>query len=169
MNIVLFGFMGTGKTTVGRLLAQRLGWTFTDMDTVIEQREGRSITDLFAAEGEAYFRALEKELAAELARGTHQVISTGGGWVLDPENVRCFQASGVCVCLQADEETILKRVEGKSHRPLIEQGDKAERIRSLLRLRKPLYDQIPHQVDTATQSVEEIVDALSRLAAGKTF
>ncbi len=161
MNVVLFGFMGTGKTTIGKRLAQRLGWTCMDMDEILEQREGRSIADIFATDGEAHFRMLEKDLAAELAHGTRQVISTGGGVVLDPENVRRFQASGFCVCLHADEDTILRRVAAKSHRPLLEQGDKAARIRALLHQRKPLYDQIEHQIDTVALSEDKIVEELA--------
>ena len=160
MNVVLFGFMGTGKSAIGRALAHRLNWTFVDMDTVIEEREGRTIADLFARDGEPHFRALEKALAAELARGDHQVVSTGGGVVLDPENVRRFQETGLCVCLEADEATILQRVESKTHRPLLEQGDKADRIRALLRERKPLYDQFAIRLDTGTRSVTCLVDEL---------
>ena len=160
MNVVLFGFMGTGKSAVGRALAHRLNWTFVDMDTVIEEREGRTIADLFARDGEPHFRALEKALAAELARGDHQVISTGGGVVLDPENVLRFRETGLCVCLEADEATILKRVESKTHRPLLEQGDKADRIRALLHERKPLYDQFAVRLDTSARPVTRLVDEL---------
>lgn len=160
MNVVLFGFMGTGKSAIGQALAARLGWTFVDMDTAIEQREGRTIGEIFAQDGEPRFRALEKAMAAELAAGDRQVISTGGGVVLDPDNVRRFRATGLCVCLEADEKTILRRVEQKTHRPLLEQGDKAARICALLRERKPLYDQIPIRLNTSRHSVAHLVDQL---------
>ncbi len=163
MNIVLFGFMGTGKTSVGKRLAEQLGWTFADMDELIVQREGKSIADLFAQDGEPYFRKLEKTLVAELALGEHQVISTGGGVVLDPENIRRFQSCGLCVCLRANEATILKRVQENTQRPLLEQGEKTDRIRALLQQRQPLYNTIPVQIDTTSHSVEEIVRMLSDL------
>ncbi|MDD2238093.1 MAG: shikimate kinase [Kiritimatiellae bacterium] len=163
MNIVLFGFMGTGKTSIGKRLAERLGWTFADMDELIEQREGKSIADLFAQKGEPYFRKLEKALVAELALGEHQVISTGGGVVLDPENIRRFQACGRCVCLRADEATILKRVQENTQRPLLEQGEKSTRMRALLQQRQPLYDAIPIQLDTTTHSLEDTVQILAEM------
>lgn len=167
MNIVLFGFMGTGKTSVGKKLAEQLGWTFADMDEVIQQREGRSIREIFAQDGEPRFRKLEKEVAAELALGEHQVISTGGGVVLDPENIRCLQSCGLCVCLQADEATILKRVEKMKDRPLLEGGEKAERIRALLHQRQPLYDTIPVQIDTTAHTLEDMVQIIAGMIMRK--
>ena len=163
MNVILLGFMGTGKTTIGKRLAEHLGWTFTDMDALIEQREGRKISEIFAQEGEPYFRSLEKKLVKELTCGERQVIATGGGVVLDPDNIRCFQACGLCVCLQADEETILQRVRHDAQRPLLEDGPKAKRIRALLRQRRPLDEAIPLQIDTATRSIDDIVRLLAGL------
>lgn len=157
-NIVLFGFMGTGKSTVGRILAQRLGMKFVDMDTVIEQRTGKSIPEIFAERGEYYFRRLERELVRELAGQEGSVIAAGGGVVLNPDNVADLGRHGLLVCLRARPETILRRVESESHRPLLERGDKAARIRQILEERRPLYDALPWQVDTDNLSPEEVAE-----------
>src|SRR5688572_15249289 len=106
-NIILTGFMGTGKSTVGRRLARRLGWTFVDTDELIEQREGRSIPDIFAQDGEPAFRDLETELARDLANSKNQVIATGGGMVLREENLRALEQAGAVVLLEAGIEEIL--------------------------------------------------------------
>jgi len=170
-NIVLFGFMGTGKSTVGRLVAERLGMRFVDMDTVIEQRAGKTIPEIFAEDGEPAFRRRERELVRELARQEGLVVAAGGGVVLDPANIRDFGRNALLVCLRARPETILQRVRGESHRPLLESGDKAERIRRILAQRRALYDSLPWQVDTdglAPETVADRVVALFRQAAGKT-
>jgi len=160
MNIILFGFMGTGKTTVGEKLAEELGWSFLDMDVLIEQREKRTISSIFETDGEARFRQIEKQLVAELARKEKHVISTGGGVVLDPENVLTYQQNGLCVCLCASTETILERVAKQSHRPLLEDGEKERKIRDMLVTRKPLYDAVPHQIQTDTMTPDEIVETI---------
>ena len=114
VNIVLTGFMGTGKSTVGRVLAEKLGYTFVDTDTVIEQQHG-PIPVIFAAEGEAAFRCFEAEVAATLAQGTHQVIATGGRLMLDPDNAAVLGATGAVFALTASADEILRRVLGDDH------------------------------------------------------
>lgn len=167
-NIVLMGFMGTGKTTVGRLLASRLGRPFVDMDAVIEAREGRAISAIFAKEGEAHFRKLERALAVELAGRAGQVIATGGGVVLNPDNVTDFRRTGIVVCLTAPPETILRRVAGDAHRPLLEDGEKTERIRRLLEVRRPFYEALPHRLDTAGSAPEALVERLLEIISDET-
>lgn len=162
-NIVLIGFMGTGKTRVGVALAERLGLTFVDMDAVIEAREGRPITDIFATEGEVHFRQVERALVQELARQEGRVIGTGGGVVLNADNIRAFEATGLVVCLQASPETILDRVAHDTTRPLLAGVDKMQKIRGILATRSHLYAALPHQVDTNGLSVEEVVAQISTL------
>ena len=146
-NIVLVGFMGTGKTTVGQLLAKQTGMPLVDMDTLIEERTGKTITDIFAEEGETYFRALEREMVQELATREGQVISTGGGIVLNSDNIADFEKTGLVVCLLANAETVLDRVRHDTTRPLLA-GDKETKIIQLLETRKPLYEAITHKIDT---------------------
>ena len=155
-NIALIGFMGSGKTSVGRLVAERLDMRFVDMDTLIEGREGRPISDIFANEGEAHFRKLEHALVKELAKDSGLVVSTGGGIVLNRQNIDAFRKTSLVVCLWADPETILKRVEHETHRPLLAGGDKLEKIRGILEKRRALYEAIPCRVDTNPLTVEEV-------------
>ena len=155
-NIVLVGFMGTGKTTVGRMLSARLGLRFVDMDCVIEERQRTSIASIFAERGEPHFRALERDLVRELAGQGGLVVATGGGIVVNPDNVRDFSREGLVVCLRARPETILARVAHETHRPLLEGDEKTKRILSLLDARKELYGAIPHQVLTDGRAPEAI-------------
>ena len=146
-NIVLVGFMGTGKTTVGRLLAEKTGMPLVDMDAVIEERAGKTITEIFAEDGESHFRKLEREMVRELAAKEGQIVSTGGGIVLNPENITDFEKTGLVVCLLASAETVLERVKHDTARPLLA-GDKEAKIIQLLETRKPLYEALAHKVDT---------------------
>ena len=117
-NLVLTGFMGTGKTSVGRLVAERLRREFVDMDELIAVREGMSIADIFARHGESHFRALERGVCAELAARNDLVIATGGGTLVDPGNCLQFR-NAVVICLDADVEEIARRLEGVEDRPLL--------------------------------------------------
>ena len=147
-NIVLVGFMGTGKTTVGRLLAEQTGMPLVDMDASIEERSGKSISDIFAQDGEQHFRVLEREVVLELSAREGQIISTGGGIVLNPDNIADFEKTGLVVCLLADAETVLARVRHDSTRPLLA-GDKEAQIFELLQSRRHLYESIEHKIDTS--------------------
>ena len=146
-NIVLVGFMGTGKTTVGQLLAERTGMPLLDMDTLIEQRAGKPITDIFAQDGESHFREIERTIAHELAVQEGQIISTGGGIVLNPDNISDYEKTGLVICLLASSETVMDRVKHDTTRPLLA-GDKQEKIIQILKTRKPLYEAITHKIDT---------------------
>ena len=162
-NLVLTGFMGTGKSAVGRAAAAVLRATFVDTDTVIEQRHG-PIPEIFATEGEATFRRYEAALAAELAASNGLVISTGGGMLLDAAVATLLGSTGRIFCLVASPETILARVEadGVGGRPLLDDDDPAARISELLAARSDAYAAF-EQVDTDGRAVEDIVaDVLAR-------
>jgi len=156
-NIMLVGFMGTGKTTVGRIVAEKLNKSFVDMDEVIEQQAGKAISRIFADDGESHFRSLERQLVQELAAQENLVVAAGGGVVLDHRNIDDFNETGNTVCLLADPHTILGRVEKESHRPLLEGGDKAQKILGILESRRELYMAVPHKVDTTDLKPEQVV------------
>lgn len=152
--------MGTGKSTVGRVLADRLGFAFVDTDVLIEQRHG-PIPEIFAGEGEAAFRSYEAGVATELARGSRQVIATGGRLMLDPDNAAVLGATGAVFAFTASADEILRRVlgDGGSVRPLLAGDDPAGRVRSLLAERAPLYAQFPI-IETTGRSPEEIAEQI---------
>ncbi|MFH1968950.1 MAG: shikimate kinase [Verrucomicrobiota bacterium] len=156
-NIVLIGFMGAGKTTVGKALAARLQRDFVDMDVELEARAGKPIPRVFAEDGEPVFRRMERDLAVELSHRSNLVIAAGGGIVLNPDNIRDFSATGRVICLKAAPDEILRRVSDSNHRPLLEQGDKGERIRNLLQQRQHFYDAIAIQVDTTGKAPNEVI------------
>ncbi len=159
-NIVLVGFMGTGKSSAGRIIAGRLNMQFIDMDDEIVRREGCSIPDIFRDRGEPAFRALERALVTELAGKSNMVISTGGGIVLNPENIRDFSKTGRVFNLKASPEAILRRVEHDQNRPLLQGGDRLAKISELLAKRQPLYDAISQQIDTEGHSPSDTADAV---------
>jgi shikimate kinase len=158
-NIVLVGFMGTGKSTVGKVLAERLGWRFVDTDLNIEHKQGTSISDMFRDLGEPAFRQIESEAIAAVLEGSEQVIATGGGAVLAEHNRICMQKHGYVVALKAAAETIINRVKQDENRPLV-QGDVKERVHTLLEARKYTYDFADLIVDTSVATVEEIVEQI---------
>lgn len=162
MNIILTGFMGTGKTAVGKKLAKRLGWKFVDVDELIERSAKIPIAKIFAEHGEAVFRRLERRHILRAIHGRHQVIATGGGAVLDPQNRSRLRASGPVVCLTANPQTIVKRVGGKGRtRPLLSVGKTPlSRIKALLAQRAKTYAQADLTIDTSPLSVDEVVERL---------
>ena len=137
-NIVLIGMMGCGKTTLGTMLAQRLGWELADTDELIAEREGRSINEIFAADGEGYFRDLELGVSEELARGSKRVISCGGGLPLRPDCIGSLKYSGTVVWLRRDPGETYDTMD-TSERPLARQGrqDFLDRFAA----REPIYRQ----------------------------
>lgn len=154
--------MGTGKTSVGKRLAERLGWPFVDTDVMIEAREGRSVAEIFAANGEAYFRAREREAIAEAAAMRGAVVATGGGAILDERNFATLENAGLLVCLVASPEVILARTGGGS-RPLLDAPDREARVRDLLASRSAAYGRVPHAIDTSHLSLEQVVDRVLTL------
>ncbi|HZY31517.1 MAG TPA: shikimate kinase [Candidatus Methylomirabilis sp.] len=160
MKIVLTGFMGTGKTAVGCRLAERLGLTFTDLDRVIEGAAGMKVAEIFASEGEPGFRRRERELIATLANRRDCVIATGGGAVLDAENVQHLKTGGIIICLRAEPGVILQRIGTDARRPLLQGPERLAKIRELLDHRAPAYAKADLCIDTSTSHVEEIVDRI---------
>lgn len=150
--------MGTGKSSVGRLLASDLGFSFKDTDALIEKRAGKSISRIFATEGEAAFREMERQLVAELASCDRCVISTGGGLVVDPANMSSLKSHALIVCLCATPETIYERTRRASHRPLLKQPDPLGRIRTLLEARNPFYRQADVLITSDGRSAREVAD-----------
>jgi shikimate kinase len=159
-NIVLAGFMGTGKTAVGRELARCLGWTFADADALIEARAGKPIARVFAEDGEAAFRAVEAEVARDLAARERHVIATGGGMVVDQANRQALEAAGALVLLTATPETIWRRVGRHRHRPLLDVPDPQARIRELLAARREAYAKIPMQLATDDRPIRAIAEEI---------
>lgn len=139
MNIVLCGFMGCGKTTVGRLLAQSLGYTFVDMDDYIEEKAGMRVSEIFAAQGEAAFRRMETEACRELSAESGLVIAAGGGALVQPGNPEILAAGGVIVLIEVSPETVARRLKDDHTRPLLAVPDKEAAIRELMEKRLPIY------------------------------
>jgi shikimate kinase len=159
-NVILTGFMGTGKTTVGRLVALHLGFEFVDTDELIESEHG-PIPELFADQGEAAFRAIEREVATELASRCNLVVATGGGMMVDEQNVAALAATGTVVCLTADVDTIVDRAlsPGGPVRPLLAGVDPRTRVDELLVARAHAYGRFA-QIDTTDMTPAEVADAV---------
>lgn len=167
MNVVLFGFMGVGKTTVGKLLAQRLHYHFVDSDAETERELGMKISEAFTTLGEPIFRCIEHGVIRRLSQRDSQVIALGGGAVLDPANVEALRVGGKMVLLTASPEEISLRTRGDFTRPLLNSGDRLSRIKSLLEERCWLYLAVADMVfDTNGVPPIQVTDAIiSRLEA----
>lgn len=160
-NIALIGFMGSGKTSVGRALAELLGFRFVDTDELIEGRARKRISEIFAREGEPAFRALEGSIVRELADGHGLVISTGGGLPTDQSNLDSLKTHALVVCLWASPEKIFERVGTQSHRPLLEVPDPLARIRELLEQRTPFYKQADVLISAEGRAVREVAQQVA--------
>lgn len=167
MNIYLVGFMGTGKSSVGRLLAKERSWNFVDLDELIELKEQRRIVDIFAKDGEAYFRKIEKKVLKQVSAQNKFVVACGGGVVLDKGNVRLMKKTGTMICLSATPEEILRRVSSNNGRPLLNVGKPQKRIELLLKMRAPYYMQADKVIDTSLLSVKQVVKKISKILAGR--
>lgn len=160
-NIVLIGFMGTGKTTVGRLLANRLGRPFFDSDKKIEYEQNLSIREIFKTYGESYFRQKEKMMIARLSRYRNAVIATGGGVVLSLDNMNNLKRNGIIITLTASVETILERTSRRSTRPLLDDPERREQIvNKLLIERVGLYRDADYSVDTSNKSLQQVINEI---------
>jgi shikimate kinase len=155
--------MASGKSAVGRRLARRLGKRFVDLDALIEKRERMKVHEIFEAKGERHFRAVEKRLLKEVLERDGQVIATGGGAALDPGSLRLLKNRSLLICLTAAPEALLARANSGPARPMLEGGDRMNRIEELLRLRKPAYDQAHLCIDTTTLSAAAVVDKIDEL------
>jgi len=159
-NIVIVGFMATGKSTVGRRLAQRLGRAFIDTDKEIEAVTGKTVAQIFARDGAVRFRSEEALLVKKLSAREDLVIATGGGIVLDPENVRLLKESGILIALTASPDVICQRARGKKTRPLLAKGDLREKINALLKEREDVYKVAELTVNTGVCTVNETVEQI---------
>ena len=168
-NIVLIGLMGAGKTTVGRLIAQKLQRPFVDTDDVVENTEHRTIAQIFAADGEREFRRLEAAAVRSVAALRGQVIAVGGGAVLDPGNVTQLRSTGDLVLLDADPSILADRVGDVSTRPLLTEAvDTGAALRRLRDARAAAYaDAAAHAIDTTGRTPQEIADAVVEWARGQ--
>jgi len=147
-NIVLTGFMGTGKTAVGKILSQKLGFVLIDTDAEIEREQKTTITDIFNRLGEAAFRDMESAVIKRLSVMKKAVLSTGGGAVLRPENMDALRKNWVIVCLAATPETILRRTCASNNRPLLQVADPLQKIRELYDFRRPYYEKADIIINT---------------------
>jgi shikimate kinase len=168
-SIVLTGPMGSGKTSVGRLLADRLGWEFVDLDDLIVSQAGKSINAIFTDDGETTFRRLEQERLAELVGRERMVLSTGGGAVIAPENRRMMRSIGPVVNLTTSLEVLAARLAACNDRPLL-QGEEEQRLAKIERLqqeREHCYAESDIRIDTVGKSVEDVAaEVLKRLSKG---
>lgn len=138
-NIILCGFMGCGKSTIGNLLSKKMGMSFLDLDAYIEKKENKTIAQIFEDSGEAYFRQLEREASAELSTKNGLIIATGGGTLTFQENVDVFKQGGKIILLDVPVEIVSKRLENDTTRPLLNRPDKEQAMRELYQKRLPLY------------------------------
>jgi shikimate kinase len=161
-HIILTGFMGTGKTEVGRRLARTMGRAFVDTDRLVETKAGRPVAAIFAQQGEAAFRALERDAVVEACALPDAVIATGGGTLIDPENRRRLAAAGPVVCLTASPSEILRRVGDPASRPLLagatSEPARLARIRDLLAMRATVYGSAAHTIDTTGLAADQVVE-----------
>ncbi|MDX9715063.1 MAG: shikimate kinase [Dissulfurispiraceae bacterium] len=160
-SLVLTGFMGTGKSSAGRIIARMLGARFIDIDHEIKNMEGLSIDEIFSKHGEDYFRSLETSVIRRLSSEGPAVIATGGGAVLKEENMKSLRHNGVIICLTADPEIIYARVSGSKSRPLLNTGDPAVKIKDMLASRAPFYSKADIIIDTSSmtpvETAEEVI------------
>ncbi len=155
-NIYLVGFMGTGKSSVGLHIAREIKGDFVDLDKLIEEKEDKTIADIFKEKGEPYFRGLEKNFLKDVANKKNQIIACGGGIVIDPDNIKLMKDNGTMICLAATPDVILERTRKSNHRPLLNVPDPLEAIQALLADRQKLYDQADITIDTSEISIKEV-------------
>lgn len=159
-NIALIGFMAVGKSAVGRNLAKRLRRRFVDLDRMIEKRAGLKVREIFEQKGEPYFRELEKKTLAALMQQPAQVIATGGGAILDEENLRLLKSETLMVCMTASADAILARVGNGTKRPLLKGADRRARIEEMLAQRADKYAQAHVTIDTSELTLAQVVDQI---------
>ena len=159
-NIVLVGFMGTGKSAVGRVIAQKLEFHFIDTDDVIEQTSKAKISDIFAEHGEDYFRDLESQAVKSVALMKNQVVATGGGVVLRSSNIDLLRTGGPIFCLNATPKAIWDRVRSSRSRPLLRGPEPLKKIETLLDKRAPYYALADHQIETTGVAVDRVADEI---------
>lgn len=162
-NLYLVGFMGTGKSTVGRQVARQMGFEFVDSDHEIERRQGRPVSRIFAEEGEAAFRALERAFIEQGHPARRCVVSCGGGLIVPPGMLELLRSRGVVICLHAPIETILQRTMHATHRPLLAVENPEQRLRELFAQREALYRRAGTMVLTDKRPLREIAAHVLRI------
>jgi len=163
-NVILIGFMGSGKSSVGKVLADKLERKFIDMDDEIELGEEKSINDIFAEYGEDHFREIETNYLEKLLTKKNKVISTGGGVILREENISILKRIGTVIFLHTTFESLLKNLEGDKQRPLLQSDDVEQVIKNLLNKREPIYFNAASMIiQTSEKSVEDIADEIIKL------
>jgi shikimate kinase len=161
MNIVLIGFMGSGKSTVGQRLADELSMDYLDADELIEKTEKMSVNDIFAKKGEPYFRKVETSIIKTIQEYDNFVISTGGGMVLLKENVKMLKEVGPLILLWADPESIYERIKNNTHRPLLNVENPLDAIKAILDKREPIYKKVADKIiDTSEIKIDEVVERI---------
>ncbi|MBI4335129.1 MAG: shikimate kinase [Candidatus Omnitrophica bacterium] len=167
-NIVLVGFMGTGKSVVGKRLAKALKMRFVSTDDLIEEKQKRPISEIFESSGEPYFRSVESEVVREASDFDNTVIAAGGGVVLNEENMANLRKRGVIICLNAPPEIVYERTKKYKHRPLLNVDDPVAKIKELMEKRRPFYAKADYQVDTSDMTVDEVVKKVITICAQQT-
>lgn len=170
-NIVITGFMGTGKSTVGKIVSKKLKMKFKDIDELIEKATAMKISEIFKKFGEQRFRDMETEMVKLVTKKDAQVISTGGGAILREENFHRLKENGVVFCLTASEKTIFERLKNNKERPLLQVENPQEKIKELMEQRTPFYEKADFIIHTDSLSVEEVADKIikeyERIVNGK--
>jgi shikimate kinase len=156
-NIALIGFMAVGKSAIGRTLAKKLRRRFVDLDRVIERAEGSKVREIFEHKGEAYFRQLEKQALADVLEENNQVIATGGGVILDDQNLQILREKALLIGLSAEMDVLLARAGDATKRPLLQGSNRREKIEDLLRQRAARYAQAHVTIDTSNLTVDQVV------------
>lgn len=156
VNIALIGFMGTGKTSVGRLVAEQLHFDYLDTDEMIQSATGKTVADIFSRDGEPAFRALEEKVVQEISTHSKTVVSTGGGLPVNSKNLASLKTHALVVCLWASPEKIWERVKNQSHRPLLHDENPQKKIRELLAVREPFYKKADVLLNTELRSLREV-------------
>jgi shikimate kinase len=165
MNLVLIGYRGSGKSTVGRRLAVRLKMKFVDTDNLIEDRQGIPIIDIVKSRGWGHFRKLENNVIEEISKRDHLIIAPGGGAVLDTDNVKALRRNGTIIWLKADRQTLLKRMNQdpgtNTRRPTLTGKGTSEELKEVMSLREPIYERASEiQIDTSTLDLEAVVERI---------
>ncbi len=162
-NIILIGFMGSGKTSIGKRLSLKLKWEFIDTDDFIEKREGMTINEIFAQRGESYFRDLERELCSRYSEPKCKIIATGGGVIKNRDNVKDLKKGGIIFYLKSTPETIAHNLRNDDTRPLLRGGNKLERIRTLMEEREPMYRECADiTINVADLNMEETLNLIEK-------
>lgn len=160
-TIVLTGMMGAGKSTVGQLLAQRLNAEFADIDSLIENKENKTISEIFEAFGEEYFRTIEKNIIKQCFKPENQILSLGGGAFENSETQEFLLSNSTVIYLKTSPETIKKRIENNNSRPLLNNNNNIQKISEIINLRKNNYEKAHHSITTDNKNPNEIINEIT--------